>query len=103
MSDGVRHHRDCETVKAWRSLGLKPEPVPAKEPRQVSYYEMPWRSPHPSHRMGRPFSTTGILTGASTPRFLTVRECEACGADQARSVCGEAISNDLTAPCSGEI
>ena len=61
------------------------------------------KRPHPSHKMGESYQTLGVVEGTSTSRYLTVRACSNCLADQACYVSAdgpeEVISDDLLLPC----
>ena len=56
---------------------------------------------HKSHKMGpwRP----SIVTLIETPRFGEIRACVECGAEHARTACGEDCHDDLTRKCEGPL
>lgn len=54
-------------------------------------------APHESHDMTEWEST--IVTIISTPRFGSIRECRHCGAEQAKTVAGEAMHDELRLAC----
>lgn len=58
---------------------------------------MPKIKPHPSHKMGEWKST--IVTLTETPRFGKIRKCVNCGAEQAHTVAGDAMHDQLHRPC----
>jgi len=53
--------------------------------------------PHPSHEMTEWEST--IVTIISTSRFGKFRKCKNCGAEQAETVAGKAMHEELKNPC----
>ena len=53
--------------------------------------------PHPSHKMTEWENT--IVQISSTPRFGRIRECIYCGAEQAETVAGKAMHDELKYPC----
>jgi len=53
--------------------------------------------PHPSHKMTKWEST--IVTLISTSRFGEIRKCKNCGAEEARTVCGHAMHDELRVSC----
>jgi hypothetical protein len=53
--------------------------------------------PHPSHKM-TPWEST-IITLIDTPRFGRTRKCSECGAEQAETVAGKAMHDELRLPC----
>ena len=52
---------------------------------------------HDSHEMGE--WQSAIVTLATTSRFGSIRRCENCGAEHAKTVCGEAMHPELKLPC----
>lgn len=52
---------------------------------------------HPSHKMTE-FRDT-IVTITCTPRFGSIRECEYCGAEHAKTVAGQAMHDELHTQC----
>lgn len=54
--------------------------------------------PHPSHKMGKPEETWGSLSGGGNTHWITLRACELCGAEQARSY-GEVHHHELERVC----
>lgn len=52
---------------------------------------------HQSHDMSKWENT--IITITSTPRFGKIRVCKKCGAEQAETVCGVEIQDELQKPC----
>lgn len=56
--------------------------------------------PHPSHDMTDWEST--VVTIIATPRFGSLRECRNCGGEHAKTVSGEAMHDELRAPCVAE-
>ena len=61
---------------------------------------MPRKEPHASHDMTEWEST--IVTLANTPRFGQIRECKNCGAEEAKTVAGHAMHDELYTRCVGE-
>jgi hypothetical protein len=57
--------------------------------------------PHPSHEMG-PWESS-IVTIVATARFGSIRKCEHCGAEEAKTVCGHAAHDELAVECPGVI
>lgn len=57
------------------------------------------KSIHPTHEMSEWIDTVVVIT--STPRFGQIRSCIKCDSEHARTVCGEAIHEELKAECSG--
>lgn len=55
------------------------------------------RQPHESHDMTEWRET--IVTLVETPRFGSIRECKKCGGEQAKTVAGEGIHDELLKPC----
>lgn len=53
--------------------------------------------PHESHDMGEWRET--IVTITSTSRFGSLRSCKNCDAEHAKTVAGEAMHDELMAPC----
>ncbi len=56
--------------------------------------------PHPSHEMTEWESS--IVTLIATPRFGRIRHCRKCNAEHVKTVAGEAMHDELYAPCTGE-
>lgn len=52
---------------------------------------------HPTHKMTEWRST--IVTLISTSRFGEIRKCSDCGAEEAKTVCGHAMHDELKQPC----
>jgi hypothetical protein len=52
---------------------------------------------HESHDM-TPWKST-IVTLISTPRFGSIRSCRKCGAEHAKTVCGEDCHSQLITKC----
>ena len=55
------------------------------------------KEPHPTHEMSEWEST--VVTLISTPRFGSIRQCKNCGAEQAKTVAGQAMQDKLALPC----
>lgn len=55
--------------------------------------------PHPSHDMTE--WESAVVTLISTSRFGEIRECKKCGAEHARTVCGEDMHDELKYECQG--
>lgn len=53
--------------------------------------------PHPSHDMG-PWEGT-IVTLIATSRFGSIRKCQNCEAEHAKTAAGEAHHPELDQPC----
>ncbi len=52
---------------------------------------------HPTHKMSKWRGT--IVTLIETSRFGEIRVCELCGAEHAKTVCGEAAHKELYVEC----
>ncbi len=55
------------------------------------------QTPHPSHKMSEWEST--IVTLVSTSRFGSIRRCEYCDGEQAVTVAGEGMHDELKRQC----
>ncbi len=53
--------------------------------------------PHPTHKMGEWRNT--IITLIVTSRFGSIRKCEYCKAEHAKTVAGERHHQELDSPC----
>lgn len=56
--------------------------------------------PHPSHVMTE--WRGAVVTIIETSRFGSIRECQNCGAEEAKTVCGHAAHDELELSCPGK-